>query len=127
MLSMRLQKSLVVHLDVTKCKALIATHRLLLAPGTSNDPIGEAGWEQGKVGPCNAVLLEEFGVIHVRGALSEKGQIDFWELCKPLVKDPKNSANGFRMFCVSPKYRKGAKQKRKCEDTPCSCLCSCSR
>ena len=56
--------------------------------------------------------MEEFGVIHVRGALSERGQRDFWELCKPLVKDPKNSATGFSNFSVSHKYRKGIKQKR---------------
>ena len=74
--------------------------------------LSEGDWEGGKIGLCNAVLVEEFGVIHVRGALSDEGQRDFWALTKPLVKDPKTRAAGFSNFCVSHKYRKGTKAKR---------------
>lgn len=62
-----------------------------------------------RVGPCVPVFLKKYGVIHLRGALSDLGQRDLWDLAKPCVHDPLGRAAGFSVFEVS---KKGGKSKR---------------
>ena len=53
-----------------------------------------------------AVLIKEYGVIHVQGAMSEDQQKDLWHLTKPYVADPAGRATGFSNFQVSAKNGK---------------------
>ena len=62
-----------------------------------------------RIGKCVPVLIKEYGVIHLRGALSERGQRDLWQLLKPRIQDPRQKATGFSGFSIS---KKGGKSKR---------------
>ena len=64
---------------------------------------------RGEAGECRAVVIREYGVVHLKGALSRDGQRDLWQLIKPHVKDPSGSATGFSCFEIS---RKGGKSAR---------------
>ena len=54
-----------------------------------------------------AVLIKEYGVIHVKHALSEEAQQDLWKIAKPRVADPAGRATGFSNFSVCEKNGKG--------------------
>ena len=53
-----------------------------------------------------AVLIKEYGVMRVRGAMSEDQQQDVWQLTTPYVADPAGGATGFSNFQVSAKNGK---------------------
>lgn len=55
---------------------------------------------------CTAVLIKEYGVIHIKNALTEEKQKELWEIAKPRVADPAGRATGFSNFQVSPKNDK---------------------
>eukprot|EP00802_Teleaulax_amphioxeia_P019743 Tamp_19988.p1 GENE.Tamp_19988~~Tamp_19988.p1 ORF type:complete len:286 (+),score=65.23 Tamp_19988:128-859(+) len=59
-----------------------------------------------------AVLIPEYGVIHLKGCLSERGQRELWEIIKPRVTDPAGKATGFSGFSVSRKARAGRAERR---------------
>ena len=48
-----------------------------------------------------AVLIPEFGVIHLKGALTETEQKQLWSKCKPNVRDPAGATASFTGFHVS--------------------------
>ena len=52
-------------------------------------------------GECSCNLIREYGVIHLRNALSEEEQKSLWSKTKPNVKDPKGKVTGFSAFAVS--------------------------
>ena len=54
-----------------------------------------------RTGECELTLLQEYGVIHLRGCLSERGQQELWGLTKPYANDPAGRATGFSNFLVS--------------------------
>ena len=56
---------------------------------------------------CTAVLIKEYGVIHIKNALSEEMQQKLWKITKPRVADPAGRATGFSNFQVSAKHGKG--------------------
>ena len=53
-----------------------------------------------------AVLVKEYGVIHIKNALNEEKQRELWSITKPLVADPTGRATGFSNFLVSHKNGK---------------------
>ena len=56
------------------------------------------------IGECQAVFIKEYGVIHLKNALSESGQKELWNLTKPVVTDPlPKAALGFSCFCINDK------------------------
>lgn len=54
-----------------------------------------------------AVLIKEYGVIHIKNALPEEQQKELWSIAKPRVADPAGRATGFSNFEVSGKNGKG--------------------
>ena len=54
-----------------------------------------------------AELIKEYGVIHIKNALTEEQQKELWKITKPLVQDPAGRATGFSNFLVSTKNGKG--------------------
>jgi hypothetical protein len=50
---------------------------------------------------CEANLIQEYGVIHIKNALDEDQQKELWNLTKPYVTDPTGKATGFSNFSVS--------------------------
>ena len=67
------------------------------------------GSANANVGECEAHLIKEYGVIHLKNALSEAGQKDLWALTKPHVSDPKGRATGFSNWSICSK---NGKEKR---------------
>ena len=65
---------------------------------------------------CTAVLIKEYGVIHITDALTEDKQKELWNLTKPRVADPAGRATGFSNFQVSAKHGKGKPEPR--SDSP---------
>jgi hypothetical protein len=67
----------------------------------------------GRIGSMpEAALIPEYGVIHLKGCLSERGQRELWETTKPRVTDPAGKATGFSGFSVSRKARAGRAERR---------------
>jgi hypothetical protein len=64
----------------------------------------------GTSGACELALLREYGVIHLRGCLSERGQKELWALTKPYVDDPTGRATGFSNFLVSSRKKRRTKR-----------------
>lgn len=50
---------------------------------------------------CTANLIPEYGVIHLKNALTEQEQRTLWARAKPHVRDPAGKATGFSAFAVS--------------------------
>lgn len=61
------------------------------------------------VGECQAKLIPEYGVVHLKNALNDEGQQQLWNLMKPRVSDPSNKATGFHCVQVSAKDQKNRK------------------
>lgn len=74
------------------------------------DGDGDGGGRTGST--PEAVLIPEYGVIHLRGCLSEHGQRELWEITKPRVTNPAGKATGFSGFSVSRKARAGRAERR---------------
>lgn len=55
----------------------------------------------------DAVLIKEYGVIHIKNALTGEEQRELWRITKPRVADPASRATGFSNFSVSEKNGKG--------------------
>ena len=62
-----------------------------------------------RAGSLEPVLVQEYGVVHLKSCLSEHGQRELWRLTQPHVSDPAGKATGFSGFSIS---RKGGKGKR---------------